>query len=212
MYLEMPVEKILFSAILSSVIISAFFLYIFRLKGRPDKFLVYQSVGYINGTAILWVLLLELGMFRAWEHGVTQTITPGEHAVIEASVVSFLAMVCHVSMAWTKLPIRGLVGLTILIGLVLYLYPGYAEIGAEALREAQLGGGTRISYTMKSAPPTTPPTSGCLVLATTGDVLIGELEDNRCPPLGRFAFTASEVKPRPVLPFSRSEIKIGPGG
>jgi hypothetical protein len=96
----------------------------------------------------------------------------------------------------------------------LYLYPGYAEIGAEALREAQLGGGTRISYTVKGSQATTPPTSGCLVLATTGDVLIGELDDNRCPPLRRFAFTASEVKPRPVRVFSRREIKISvvPGG
>jgi hypothetical protein len=51
-----------------------------------------------------------------------------------------------------------------------------------------------------------------LVLATTSDVLIGELEDNRCPPLRRVAVLASEVKPRPVLPFSRSEIKIRPGG
>jgi hypothetical protein len=208
MYLEIPAQQILPWTILFSVIISAFSLYIFRLKGRPHKFLVYYSVMQINWAAGLWVLLLEINMFRAWEHGVAQSVTPGEHVLIEASVVSFVAMLCHVFMAWPKLPIRGVVALTILIGLGFYLYPGYGEIGAEALREAQLGGGTPISYTVKGSPPTTPPNSGCLVLATTSYVLIGEIHDNKCPRLTRFAFNAPEVKPRPVRWISRNEINI----
>ena len=119
------------------------------------------------------------------------------------------------SMAWAKLSICALAGFAVILLAGFAAYPGYASIGAAALREAWLGGGTRISYTVVGPPATIPePTGGCLILATTSHVLIGELDDNICPSLRRFSIGGSEVKPRPVHVFSRNEIEIteGPGG
>lgn len=43
-------------------------------------------------------------------------------------------------MAWVKFLIRALAGFATLFLFVLYVYPGYAAMGAAALREAWLGG------------------------------------------------------------------------
>ena len=117
-------------------------------------------------------------------------------------------------MAWAKLSICALAGFAVILLAGFAAYPGYASIGAAALRAAWLGGGTRISYTMVPGATTSESTRGCLVLATTSHVLIGELDDNICPSLRRFSIGGSEVKPRPVHVFSRNEIEIteGPGG
>jgi len=208
MYFEVPIEKIYSWSTPASIIFAALVLYIFKLKGRPEKLATYWSLVYINWLTTLWVLFLEIGLWRAWEHDVTQNITPGTQMLIEAGAVSFIGMACHAFTAWARFSIRVLVGFALLIVGILYVYPGYAAIGAEALREAQLGGGTRISYTVKGSPATTPPDSGCLVLATTSNVLIGGLDDNSCSPLTRFSFTASEAKARTVRVFPRSEINI----
>jgi hypothetical protein len=215
MYFEVPVEKMYSWATPSSIIFSALVLYIFKLKGRPEKLSTYWSLVYINWLTTLWVLFLEIGLWRAWEYDLTQSITPGEQMLIEAGAVSFIGMTFHAFTAWARFSTRVLVGFALLIVGILYVYPGYAAIGAEALREAQLGGGTRISYTVIGPRATTrEPTSGCLVLATTSYVLIGGLDDNSCSPLTRFSFTASEAKARTVRVFPRSEINISevPGG
>ena len=163
----------------------------------------------------MWMALLELGIARAWERGITQSKSARQVA-IEYAVVTGICTVCHWSIASARVSIRGLVMGAVTVGFILYVYPGYAEIGAEALREAHLGGGTRISYTVRGSRGTTPEAqaSGCLVLATSSYVLIGDLDDNSCSPLTRFAFPASEVKARRVRVFSRSEINISevPGG
>jgi hypothetical protein len=116
-------------------------------------------------------------------------------------------------MAWAKLSVRALAGFAVILLGGFVVYPGYAALGAAALRQAQLGGGTRISYSVVGPRATTPePTSGCLVLATASYVLIGDLDDNSCPSLRRvwrfWGITASEAKLRPVRMFSRSEINI----
>ena len=75
-------------------------------------------------------------------------------------------------------------GFAVIALVILWVYPGPAALVAGALREAQLGGGTRISYTVIGARATTPePASGCLILATTSFVVIGEVDDNSCSQL-----------------------------
>jgi hypothetical protein len=214
-YFEVPVEKIYSWAIPSSIVLAALVLYIFKLKGRAEKLVTYSSLIQINRLTVLWVLFLEIGLLGVWEHNVTQSITPGNQMLIEAGAVSFIGMACHAFTAWARFSIRVLIGFALLVIGSLYVYPGYAAIGAEALREAQLGGGTLISYTVMGPRATTPgPASGCLVLATSSYVLIGDLNDNSCSRLTRFSFTASEAKVRPVRVFSRNEINISelPGG
>jgi hypothetical protein len=213
MYFEMPVETIP-SVILISFIISALLLSIFKLKGRAKSESLWSLLS-INLMTIMWILLVELGMLKAWEYAVNESIVPMWKAVLEVIGVSLLVTLCHVAMAWARFSIRHLVSAAVVLLVGFAVYPGYAAIGAAALREAWLGGGTRISYTVVGPRAMTPePTSGCLVLATTSYVLIGELDDKNCPSLRRFLITASEVKPRPVRVFSRSEINISeaPGG
>jgi hypothetical protein len=209
LYFQIPVEKIVPWVTLSSFIISALLLSIYRLKRRPKSETFYALL-LLNWMTMMWVLLLEIGMMRSWEYAVNKSIMPLWQAVIEVIVVSFLVVLCHMSMAWAKFSIRALAVSTVIVLGGFAVYPGYAAIGAAALREAQLGGGTRISYTVVGPRATTPePTSGCLVLATASYVLIGNLDDNSCPSLRRFwGITASEAKLRPVRVFSRSEINI----
>jgi uncharacterized membrane protein len=211
-YFDIPVPKICFWTMTPSFVISAFLLYIFKLKGRR-RFSTYTDLLFglpiFNYMVILWMLLLGLLILRAWQHGVAEIIGSKEKVVIELIAVSLVIVVCHALIAWLRPSIRALSGLAVLAVGVLCAYPGPAAIAAVALREARLGGGTRISYTVMGARATTPePATGCLVLATTSWVVIGGLDDNSCAPLRRFAFTASEVKPRPVRVFSRNEINI----
>jgi len=214
-YFQIPVEKIVLWVILSSFIVAALLLSIYKLKRRP-KSETFCALWVLNWMTMLWILFVEFGMGRSWEYAVNKSIMPVWQAVIGAIAISLLAMSCHISMAWPKFSIRALALFAVILTVGFAVYPGYAALGAAALREAQLGGGTRISYTVMGPRATTPaPTSGCLVLATGSYVLIGDLDDNSCPSLRRFwGITSSEAKLRPVQQFSRSEINIGqvPGG
>ena len=213
-YFQILSEKISPWMVLLLFIISGLLLSRYKLKGRPKGGTVY-SLLWLNGATLIWMGLLLLGMARSLEYAGINSIIPAWQAIIELSVVLFLAVLCHMFMAWAKLSISALAGFAVILLLVFAAYPGYAAIGAAALRAAWLGGGTRISYTVVGPPATIPePTGGCLILATTSHVLIGELDDNSCPSLRRFWLKAPEVKPRPVRVFSRGEIKISepPGG
>jgi hypothetical protein len=214
-YFQIPIEKIVPWVVLASFIISGLLLYIYKLKGRAKLETFYQLL-WLNWATVMWMLLLEIGMMRSWAYALNESsIMPIWQATIEAFAVSLLVVLCHMSMAWAKFSIRALAGFAVILLGIFAVYPGYAAIGAAALQEAWLGGGTRISYTVVGPPATIPePTGGCLILATTSHVLIGELDDNSCPSLRRFWLKAPEVKPRPVRVFSRGEIKISepPGG
>ena len=135
---------------------------------------------------------------------------------LEKKVAGLVFTFWHAFTAWLRPSPRALAGFAVLALGVLLVDPGPAALVAGALREAQLGGGTRISYTVTGARATTPgPASGCLVLATTSYVVIGALDDNGCSLPRRFAFSASKVKVRPVQVFSRNEVNISevvPGG
>ncbi len=194
----------------SSVAFSALLLLLLRLKGQPAKVATYYSLAYLNFMTVLWLLVFELGIARVWEHNLPQSITLAKQQVIEAIALSFLGLVCHASMAWHRFSFRVLLGFAALIVYLLQVYPGYAEIGAAALRDAQLGGGTRISYTLVGSRSTPPePAAGCLVLATSSYVLISDPVDDKCFSLIRFAFTSSQDNVRPVRVFSRTEIVFG---
>ena len=213
-YFQILSEKISPWMVLLLFIISGLLLSRYKLKGRPKGGTVY-SLLWLNGATLIWMGLLLLGMARSLEYAGINSIIPAWQAIIELSVVLFLAVLCHMFMAWAKLSISALAGFAVILLLVFAAYPGYAAIGAAALRAAWLGGGTRISYTtVGPGAATSEPTSGCLILATTSYVLVGELDDKSCPSLSRFWFKAPEVKPRPVRVFSRGEIKISepPGG
>jgi hypothetical protein len=205
-------EKIYPSVILF-VILSSFSVSAWRLSKKLESRSKLESLWALlmfNWVTIMWVLFVEIIMLNSWQYIFGESIVPTWKAVIEVMFVSVLVTSCHVAMAWARASIRRLAIAVVVLLVTFAFYPGYAAIGAAALRAAQLGGGTRISYTVVDPRATTPePTSGCLVLATTSHVLIGELDDNSCPSLMRFwGITASEAKPRPVREFSRSEIKI----
>ena len=207
MYFEIPLGHILW-VILSSICISAFLLSIYRLKYLPKSETFYALL-LLNFLTMMWVLFLEIGMTKSWEYAINKSTMPLWQAAIEVIVVSILVVLFHMSVAWAN-SIRALAVFSVIILGGFAVYPGYAFLGAAALREAQLGGGTRISYTVVGPRATTPePSSGCLVLTTPSTVAIGELDDNGCPSLRRaWGITASEAKLRPVRVFSRSEINI----
>jgi hypothetical protein len=205
-YFEVRIRMLLLVVVLS-LIIAEVLLYN-KLKGRP-KSESLSALLWLNLMTIVWMLVVEVSMLKAWEYAVSKSIVPMWKAALEVIGVSLLVTLCHIAMAWPRVLIRQLVGAGGVLLVGFYVYPGYAAIGAAALRVAWLGGGTRISYTVVGPRATTSePTSGCLVLATTSYVLIGELDDNICPSLRRFSITGSEVKPRSVREFSRSEINI----
>jgi hypothetical protein len=218
-YFEIPIPKVSSWAMTLLFAISALVLYIFRLKGRRLKFSTYLGLFidllWSNYKTIVAMLLLEIIILRVWQHGVAEVIGSKEKVTLEIIAVGLVGVFCHAFVAWLRLSTRAVAGFAVIALVILWVYPGPAALVAGALREAQLGGGTRISYTVISARATTPePASGCLVLATTGYVVIGELDDNSCSLPRRFAFTASDVKGRPVQVFSRSEVNITevPGG
>jgi hypothetical protein len=207
-YSEMPVEKIFSLVILASFALSTWRLSK-KLKGLP-KSESFLALLWLNLLTITWMLFLETGMLKAWQYTVNESIAPIWKAVAEIIGVSVLVTCCHVAMAaWARFSFHRLAGAAVIVFTGLVVYPGYSAVGAAALRAAQLGGGTRISYTVVGPRATTSePATGCLVLATSSYVLISKLDDNICPSLIRFSFTASDVKPRPVRMFSRSEINI----
>jgi hypothetical protein len=220
LYFELPTPKIIWSTT-SLFCISALALYIYRLKSRRLKVSRYidLSIDLVvsNLRTIGGMLLFEVIILRVWEHGVADIIESKEKVTLEMIAAGLFVIFCHAFMAWLrpKLSMRVMAGSAVIALCVLWVYPGPAAFVALALPESQLGGGTRISYRVIGADATTPgPASGCLVLATTSSVVIGELDNNRCPLLSKFGFSASEVKVRPVHVFSRSEVNISevPGG
>ena len=220
-YFEIPIPKIISWFMMSLFAITALVLYIFRLKGRRLKFSTYLGLVidllWSNYKTIVAMLLLQIIILRVWQHGVAEVIGSKEKVTLEIIAVGLVGIFCHAFIAWLRprLSTRAVAGFAVIALGVLWVYPGPAVLVAVALREAQLGGGTRISYTVMGARATTPePARGCLVLATTSYVVIGELDDNSCSLPRRFAFNASDVKGRPVQVFSRSEVNISevPGG
>jgi hypothetical protein len=220
-YFEIPIPKIISYSMISSFTISALALYIARLKGRrlkrPTYLYLFIDFLWYNYTTIVSMLLLQLIILGVWQHGVAEVIGSKEKATLEIIAVGLVSILCHAFMAWLRprLSTRAVAGFAVIALYALWLYPGPLAVVAGALREAQLGGGTRISYTVISARATTPePATGCLVLATTGYVVISEPDDNSCSLPRRFAFTASDVKGWRAQVFSRSEVNISevPGG
>jgi hypothetical protein len=218
-YFEAPIPTIMPWSMASSFVISTIVLYIFRLKGRRLK--IWTYIGLIvdlfwsNYITIVGMLLLEIVISKIWQNGVSDLTGSKEKVALEMIVAGLVVIFFHAFIARVRPPSprHAVAGLALIALVVLYVYPGPIAIVAGALREAQLGGGTRISYTVIGTDATTPQ-HGCLVLATTGHLAIGELDDNGCSLPSRFAFSASEVKKRPVHVFSRSEVNISevPGG
>jgi hypothetical protein len=211
-YFNMPIQKMCSWAMPVLFLASASLLYIFKLKRCRLKFSTYIdliiNLTLSNCMAMIWMSLLEILVFKAWQHGVGEIIGPKEKVVVELIAVAIVGIFCHALMVTLMSSIRALAGLAVLAVGVLCIYPGPAALAAAALREAQLGGGTRISYAVMGARATTPePANGCLVLATPVYVAI-ELDNNSCSLPTRFAFTGSDMKGRPVQVFSRSEVNI----
>lgn len=212
-YFEIPIPIILSWSMASSFVISIIFLYIFRLKGRRLKVSTYVGLLidllWSNYKTIVGMLLFEIVISKIWQNGVSDLTGSKEKVALEMIVAGLVVIFCHAFIARLRPPSprHAVAGLAVIALVVLYVYPGPIAIVAGALREAQLGGGTRISYTVIGTGTTTPQL-GCLVLATTGHLAIGELDDNGCSLPSRFAFSASEVKKLPVHVFSRSEVNI----
>jgi hypothetical protein len=218
-YFEIPIPTILSLSMASSFVISILVLYIFRLKGRRLKVSTYINLLvdllWSNYKTIVGMLTLEIVISRVWQNAVSDLTGSKDKVALEMIVAGLVVIFCHAFIARLRPPSprRAVAGLALIALVVLYVYPGPIALVAGALREAQLGGGTRISYTIIGTAATTPQL-GCLVLATTGYLAIGELDDNGCSLPSRFAFSASEIKKRPVHVFSRSEVNITqtPGG
>jgi hypothetical protein len=219
-YFETPMPKIICYSMIPSFSISGLVLYIFRLKGLQLKFWahfgIFNELLWTNIITIVAILLLQIIIWRVWQHGVAEIIGSKEKVTLEIIAMGLVGVFCHAFMAWRRprLSTHAVAGLAVIALVVLWVYPGLATPVAVALREAQLGGGTPVSYVISGRATTPEPASGCLVLATTNQYVIGELEDNSCPLPRRFAFTTSGVKRRPAQVFSRSEVKITqvPGG
>jgi hypothetical protein len=204
----MPVSQLLLLVVLI-IFLAASLLYRFKLKTRTGVFDTFHSLLYLNWAAALWVSLVELSLFRLLEYAFTQRVFSMLVAIILVLIVGLLVIFLHSVMTWLKFSIRALTFFTVIAIITLTVYPGYATIGAVALREAGLGGGMRIAYRVKESskdsPKYSPPTCGCLVLATTSYVLIGERDS--CSSLSRVLFTASK-EARRVQEFARSGIDI----
>jgi hypothetical protein len=209
MYFNIPDSQILFLLVIPIFLLAASLLYFFKLKNRPGVFISFNSLLYLNWAAALWVSLVALTLARFLEYVVDQSLFPAWKAAILVLIVAVFGIFLHIVLTWFKFSIRALT-LFAAIGIItLNVYPGYSTLGAEALREAGLGGGMRVAYRVKESPKDTPkyspPACGCLVLATTSYVLIGGLDS--CSSLARVLLTASK-EPRRVREFARNEINI----
>jgi len=195
------------------ILLTAYFLYFLKLNNRPGVFGIvifnFEPLLFLNWGAALWVSLVALILARFLEFAVNQSVFPTWEATISVLIVALFALILHIVMTWFKFSIRTLIFFAAIGIITLNVYPGYSTLGAEALREAGLGGGMRIAYRVKESPKDTtkysPPACGCLVLATTSYVLIGGLDS--CSSLARVLSTASK-EARRVREFARSEINI----
>jgi hypothetical protein len=192
-----------------ALVVSAALLCIFKLKGLLGKFQTYLWLAYLNFFTALWLMLLALAVTRAWDHNVTLGIMSPKPTIVELIAVPSVCVLFHACLAGIRFAIRAFLVTGFIVAYVLYIYPGYAEIGASALREAQLGGGLPVTYTVSEGRTTTQePESGCLVLATSSYVYISRLDHDKCLPLTRFVFTASENKARSVRVFARATTQL----
>jgi len=188
MYFNIPDSQILFLLVIPIFLLAASLLYFFKLKNRPGVFISFNSLLYLNWAAALWVSLVALTLARFLEYVVDQSLFPAWKAAILVLIVAVFGIFLHIVLTWFKFSIRALT-LFAAIGIItLNVYPGYSTLGAEALREAGLGGGMRVAYRVKESPKDTPkyspPACGCLVLAT------------------------ASKEPRRVREFARNEINI----
>ncbi len=159
-----------------------------------------------NFFSSVWLVSVELAVNTGLTWGVGQELARYPTTVI--TVITLLVLLLHFGLSYMRFSLSSLVGCALLIGVGLYLYPGYSEIGALALREAQLGGGIPITYETLDIPNIDGHRNnqGCLILATSNYLLISNEVDQSCQTLRRLALTPVAGKLKDLKMIARSNV------